>query len=72
MSVIVLYGNMEILGGWDLPRGVYQLPIKVITPTAKGLSSIPIRKRSANTCFVDLTAAKQNVMMVHRNSTAGR
>jgi hypothetical protein len=62
----------KALNSFDLPLGVYQLPIKVMTPTAKGLSSIPMRNRSVNTCFVDWTAAKQNVIIVHKNSTAGR
>jgi hypothetical protein len=67
-----LIGREKALRSFDLPLGVYQLPIKVMTPTAKGLSNIPMRKRSAKTCFVDWTAAKQNVIIVHKNSTAGR
>jgi hypothetical protein len=51
------------------PRGVYQLPMIVRTPTANGLSSIPITKRSANTSRTFRTAAKQNVTMDQSNST---
>jgi hypothetical protein len=58
---------------WEgLPRGVYQLPISVITPTANGLSSIPMMNRRAKTCFVVCTAEKQNVTIVQRSSTNGR
>lgn len=68
-------GNIRLAGEGgrgSVPLGVYHEPISVITPTAKGDSSVPIMKRRAKTCFVVRTAAKQNVTIVHRNSTTGR
>jgi hypothetical protein len=53
------------------PRGVYQLPMIVSTPTAKGDSSMPMMKRRAKTALTLLTDAKQKVTIDQRSSTVG-
>lgn len=54
-----------------VPRGVYQLPMIVKTPTANGASRKPITIRSAKTSRTFCTAAKQNVTIDQSNSQVG-